>query len=153
MPLPPGLAEARRTIAIICAAVGLLALIGGVAYSFQETGDGCGSGWSAARKPLPSPLLTPQEIEAIQRERRNPYEAGIEKARPIRECRSAGARRLITAALGAGAILLPVGAVLGYLYWPRREELVDVIDISDDAVGEEPAPTESGGWGDWRRNR
>lgn len=130
--------------------LGLLALAGAVAYSLQETGNGCGSGWAAARKPLPSPLLTQEEIAAIERDKRNPYEAGVAKARPIRECRSAGSSRLIRAGLGGALILVPVGAVLAFLYWPRRENLVDVIDISDGPGGTEPAP-QSGGRGDRRK--
>jgi hypothetical protein len=141
MPLPPGVAAARRPITVICAAVAAVALLGALAYSFQATGNGCGSGWAAARKPLPSPLLTPEEVEAIKRDKRNPYEAGIEKARPTVECRSAGNRRLITAGVGGGLLLLPAGAAMAVLYWPRRQELTEVveveetIDLSDDAGG------------------
>lgn len=134
MSLPPGLASSRRPIGIACAAVAAVAIVGALVYSLSDVGNGCGSGWAAARKPLPSPLLTPAEIEAIQREKRNPYEAGVEKARPIRECRSAGAKRLTSAGVGAGLILLPVGALFGYLYWPRREELVDEYYVEEPVV-------------------
>lgn len=147
MPLPPGLAAVRRPIAIVCAALGLIALVGAVAYTFQSTGNDCGSGWAAATKPVPSPLLTPEEEAAIIREKRNPYEAGIEKARPIRECRSAGARRLITAGIGGGLVLLPVGALLAYLYWPQRQSAA-LIDLSEDDREPAPAPSERRGWGD-----
>lgn len=132
--LPPGLASARRPIAIVGLALVGLAIVGALAYSFQDVGNGCGSGWAAARKPLPSPLLTPAEVEAIRRDKRNPYEAGVEKARPIRECRTAGAKRLTSAGIGAGLVLLPVGAVLGYLYWPRREELVEEYYVEEPRV-------------------
>ncbi len=135
MELPPGLIAARRLITIICAVLAVLAVGGAIAYSLGDVGNGCGSGWEAARKPLPEPLLTPAEIDAIQQAKRNPYEAGIEKARPIRACRSAGSSRLIKAGVGALLILLPVGALLAVLYWPRRHDSDEVADVSG------PAPT------------
>jgi hypothetical protein len=189
MELPPGLAAARRPITIVCAALAAVAVLAALAFSFQGVGNGCGSGWAAARKPLPDPLLTPQEVETIVREKQNPYEVSVAKAKPIRECRSAGAKRLITAGLGAGVILLPVGALLGYIYYPRREELTDVIDITyeqdmryqppprarptryagpvshdeEDVEDEEEqveredlpgwSPSDSSGWGEWRKDR
>lgn len=137
---PPGLAGARRSITIAGLVVCLLAVLGAVAYSFQETGNNCGSGWAAARKPLPSPLLTEEDKARIQRERLQPYEFGVAKARPIRECRSAGARRLITAGVGASLILLPVGALLAFVNWPRREEQDGYIDLSGDAGPPPGAP-------------
>ena len=129
MPLSPGLAASRRMIAIVCAAVALVAVGGALAYSLSgDVGNGCGSGWAAARKPLPSPLLTEEDKARIQRERLQPYEFGVAKQKPIEECRRKGASRLISAGLGASLILLPVGGILGFLYWPRREELIDVSD-------------------------
>lgn len=134
MALPPGVAEARRLITIVGAALAAMAVVGALVYSFQATGNGCGSGWAAARKPLPSPLLGPADLEMIKRDRRNPYEVGIEKARPTRECRSAGAKRLITAGVGSGLVLLPVGGVLAFLYWPRREDMV-IEEYHEEPVG------------------
>ncbi len=130
MELPPGLIAARRLITIVCAVLVVLALGGAIAFSLGDVGNGCGSGWEAARKPLPSPLLTPAEIDAIQQAKRNPYEAGIEKARPIRECRSAGSSRLIRSGLGAALVLVPVGALLALLHWPRRHDADEVVDLS-----------------------
>jgi hypothetical protein len=154
MELPPGLVAARRLIAAICAVLAVLAVGGAIAYSLGDVGNGCGSGWEAARKPLPSPLLSPAEIDAIQKAKRNPYEAGIEKARPIRACRSAGSSRLIRSGLGAALVLLPVGAILALLYWPKRSEGPspdEVIDISD---GTPSAPLgERVGWGDRSRTK
>jgi hypothetical protein len=149
MSLAPGLAGARRSITIAGLALCLVAILAAVVYSFQETGNNCGSGWAAARKPLPSPLLTEEDKARIERERLQPYEFGVAKARPIRECRSAGARRLIQAGAGAALILLPVGAALAYLNWPRREELEEYIDLAEDGpAGPGPATSERTGWGD-----
>ncbi len=108
---------------IACAAVALLAILGGVVYASLPTGNDCGSGWSAARKPLPSPLLTDAEKEQVTREKRNPYEAATEKARPVEECRRAGEKRLITAGLGSLLLLLPAAGVFifTFLYWPARD--------------------------------
>ena len=131
MELPPGLLAARRLIAIVCAVVAVLAIGGAVAYSLGEVGNSCGSGWAAARKPLPSPLLTPEEVAQIKREGRNEYEAGIAKAQPVRDCRSAGSSRLIRSGLGALLVLIPVGALLAALYWPRRNEPSEVVDLSE----------------------
>jgi len=138
MSLPPGLAAARTPITAVCAALAALAIVGALAYSFQETGNGCGSGWAASRKPLPDPLLTPEEQATIQREKRNPYEASVAKAKPINDCRRAGNRRLIKAGVGGGLVLLPAAAILAFLYWPRREELTDITDITDIDDDDEP---------------
>ena len=122
--LPQGSPAARRTVSIVCGAVALVAVLGAVAYASGSVGNGCGSGWSAARKPLPSPLLTEAEKEQITRERRNPYEAATEKARPIEECRRDGEKRLISAGIGALILLLPAAGVFifTFLYWPSRED-------------------------------
>ena len=121
--LPQGSPAARRTAMIACGALALLAVIGGVAYASLPVGNDCGSGWAAARKPLPSPLLTPQDIERIRREKLNEYEVGAEKARPTEECRRAGEKRLITAGIGSLLILIPAAAVFifTFLYWPSRD--------------------------------
>ena len=138
MPLSPGLAAARRMITVVCAVLALVAVGGALAYSLSgDVGNGCGSGWTAARKPLPSPLLTEADKERIQRERLQPYEFGVAKQRPIEECRRAGASRLIKAGLGAGLVLIPIGGLLAFLYWPRREEMVD---LTDDGYGGPPPP-------------
>lgn len=126
MALQPGLAAARRTIALVCAGLALVAVIGAVVYASGPAGGGCGGGFAAARKPLPDPLLTPAEVEAIRVEKRNPFTARSEKARPVQECRRAGERRIINGGIGASLILLPVLGVLGFLYWPRRDELATV---------------------------
>lgn len=121
---PQGSPAARRTVSIVCAAVALVALLGGIAYASGSVGSGCGSGWTAARKPLPSPLLSEAEKEQITREKRNPYDAASEKARPIEECRRAGEKRLISAGVGSLILLLPAAGVFifTFLYWPRRED-------------------------------
>ncbi len=103
-----------------------MAVIGAVVYASGPAGGGCGSGFAAARTPFPDPLLTPAEVEAIRVEKRNPFTARSEKARPIQECRRAGERRIIKGGIGASLILLPVLGVLGFLYWPRRDERVTV---------------------------
>lgn len=123
MALQPGLAEARRTIALVCAGLALVAVIGAIVYAAGPAGGGCGSGFAAARKPLPDPLLTPAEVEAIRVEKRNPFVARSEKARPIQACRRAGERRIIKGGIVASVILVPVLGMLGFLYWPRRDEL------------------------------
>lgn len=144
MPLSPGLAASRRLIAIVCAVVAVAAVVGAVAYAASPTGNDCGNGWQAATKPLPSPLLTPDEVERILRENLNRYEAGVAKARPIEECRRAGARRLITAGVGAGLVLLPVAGILAFLYWPRREDMV--IDLDDDEPSRPPVSPTGKDW-------
>ncbi len=108
---------------IACAALALLAILGGIAYASLPVGNDCGSGWAAARKPLPSPLLTPQDIERIKREKLNEYEVGDEKARPTRECRQVGNKRLITAGAGSLLVLVPAAAIFifTFLYWPSRD--------------------------------
>jgi len=124
MSLPPGLAQSRRPIAIVCAAFILVAVVGALVFASLDTGNGCGSGWSAVRKPFPSPVFTPQELAVLEKDRKiNRYQARLNKTRPVEQCRRAGAKRLITAGLGAGLVLLGAGGVVGYLYYPRREEL------------------------------
>jgi len=122
--LPQGSPAARRTATIACAAVALLAILGAIAFVSMPVGNDCGSGWSAARKPLPEPLLTDAEKEQVTREKRNPYEAATEKARPTEQCRRAGEKRLITAGLGSLLLLVPAAGVFifAFLYWPSREE-------------------------------
>ena len=124
MPLPSGSPSARRTVTIACAGVALVAVIGAVVYASGSVGNSCGSAWAARTKPLPSPLLTQAEEEAVSRERRNPYEARVEKTRPIQECRRAGNRRLVTAGAGSLVLLLPALGVFIYafLYWPGQED-------------------------------
>ena len=121
--LPQGSPAARRTAMIACAAVALLAVLGGAAYASLPVGNDCGGGWSAARKQIPDPLLTDQEKAAIEREKRNPYEAFDEKARPFRECRRAGEKRLIAAGIGSLLLLVPAAGVFifTFLYWPSRD--------------------------------
>ncbi len=144
MPLPPGIAAARRLITIAGAAVAVVVVVGALVLASKDVGNDCGGGFAAARKPLPSPLLTPAEIEVITRDKTNPYEAGIAKARPIEECRRAGASQLITTGLGAGLLLLPVGGLLGFVYWPRREDLV-VTYLDEPAYTPSPQTTSWGG--------
>ena len=147
MVLPPGVAAARRLIAIVGAVLVIVAVGGALAYASQDTPNGCGSGWSAARTPIPSPLLTPAEIDAIQKAKRNPYEAASEKAKPFEACRRAGSSRLIRAGLGGALVVLPVAGILTFLYWPRREEPTDVIDLGDERDGPAPfTPGRTGGW-------
>ena len=114
--LPQGSPAARRTVSIVCAVVALVAVLGAVAYASLPTGDDCGSGLAAARKPLPDPLLSDAEKEQITRERRNPYEAAIQKARPIEQCRRAGEKRLITAGIGSLILLLPAAGVFIFTF-------------------------------------
>jgi len=140
---------ARRLIAIVCAALVVLAVVGALVYSFQPTGNGCGSGWAAARKPIPSPLLTEEEKQLIARDRLQPYEFGLAKQLPIEECRRAGSRRLISAGLGALVVLIPAGAILAFLYWPRREDLVDeyeVVGAPDEPDGPNSVPPKRTDW-------
>jgi len=135
MSLPPGLAQARRLIAIVCAAFILVAVVGALVFASLETGNGCGSGWSARTKPFPSPVFTPAELAILEKNRKiNRYQARLDKTRPIEECRRAGNKRLITAGLGGGLVLLCAGGVLGYLYWPRREDMT----TTDYYYAEEP---------------
>jgi hypothetical protein len=144
MALSPGVASSRRVIAIAGAALVLLAVVGAVVYASGDVGNGCGSGWAASRTTIPSPLLTDAEKEALKKSKSNPYEAASQKARPYEACRRAGNHRLIQAGLGAGLVLLAVGGLLGFLYWPRREELTDVIDLDDEP---EPfVPRQTSGW-------
>lgn len=150
MPQSPGVVPGRRTIATVCAVIAALALVGALIFSFGSVGNGCGSGWEAARKPLPDPLLTPEEQARIQREKLNPYEFSVAKAKPINDCRREGNKRLVTAGVGALLVLLPVGGLLGYLYWPRREDLTDVYLDDDDDVNPDPVPTKRSSWGDFR---
>jgi len=119
----PGGAAGRRTITLVCAALAVVATIGGLAFAATgSVGDNCGSGLKAWRTSLPSPLLSDAEKAEIVRTRQNPYEAATAKARPFEECRSAGAKRLVQSGVGSGLILLPVLGVLAYiyLYWPRH---------------------------------
>ncbi|MEO5679018.1 MAG: hypothetical protein ABIS47_05040 [Acidimicrobiales bacterium] len=110
----------RRTVFIICAVVALVAVLGAFAYASGSVGNGCGSAFSASRKPIPSPLLSPQDVEKIKNEKLNPYEFGLAKSAPVRECRRAGEHRLITAGLGSLGLLLPALGVFifSFLYWP-----------------------------------
>ncbi len=121
--LPQGSPAARRTATIACAAVALLAVVGAIAYAALPVANDCGSGFSAARTPIPSPLLSAEDIKAIERDKRNPYEAATEKARPFQECRRAGEKRLIAAGIGGLLLLVPAGAVFifTFLYWPRDD--------------------------------
>ena len=145
MPVSPAV---RRTIALVCAVVALIALVGAFIYASGDIGSkgggadptakglavplvDCGGGFEAARTKIPSPLLTPAENE-LALANKNAAAVGVAKARPYEDCRSAGANRLVKAGLGAGLILLPIGALLGFLYWPRREELV--IDLADEPM-------------------
>ena len=119
----PGGAAGRRTITVVCAALAVVAIIGGVAFAATgSVGDNCGSGLKAARTSLPSPLLTEADKAEIDRTKQNPYEFASAKALPFEECRQAGTKRLFTAAGGTGLVLLPVLGVLAYvyLYWPRH---------------------------------
>jgi len=121
----PGGAAGRRTITLVCAALALVAIIGGLAFaSTGSVGDNCGSGFKAARTANPEPLLTDAEKAEIVRTKVNPYEVALAKARPFEECRSAGSKRLITAAGGTGLVLLPVLGILAYayLYWPSHHD-------------------------------
>ena len=157
MPVSPAV---RRTIALACAVVVLVALVGAFVYASGDVGSkgggsdptaqglavplvDCGSGFEAASTKIPSPLLTPQENE-LARVNKNAAAVGVAKAKPYEECREAGASRLIKAGVGAGLVLLPIGALLGFLYWPRREELV--IDLADDAGPSRPFTPRSGGY-------
>jgi len=149
MALPPGLAAARRLITIVCAALALVAVAGALAYASQDTGNGCGSGWKAYGTRAPSPLFTPAELQALKESKRNKYEAASERSAPYNACRDAGSRRLIGAGVGAALILIPVGGILAFLFWPRREELVDEYDDVDDdhAGGPQPvAANRANGW-------
>ncbi len=142
MPVDPA---TRRIIALVCAAVALVAVVGAFVYGSGDTGSqgggvdpaaggvaiplvACGSGFAAARTKIPSPLLTPAETEKARIDK-NGYAVGVAKAKPYEDCRQAGASRLIKAGTGAGLVLLPIGALLGFLYWPRREEMV--IDLHE----------------------
>jgi hypothetical protein len=145
--MPP--VEGRRTIALACAALVAVALVGVLLFSLGDVGNGCGSGWSAARKPLPEPLLTAEEQERIKREKLNPYEFSVAKAKPINDCRRAGGKRLVTAGGIFLLVLLPVGGILGFLYWPRRDDLTDVY-LYDDEPEPDPVPTKRSSWGDYR---
>jgi len=152
MALPPGLAAARRPIAIVCAVLALVAVGGALAYASQDAGNGCGSGWKAYGTRAPSPLFTPAELQALKDSKRNPYEAASERSAPYNACRDAGSRRLIRAGLGASLILLPVAGILGYLFWPRREELVDDYDDYDDDVAGGPTPVAANRGNGWLRH-
>jgi len=119
----PGGAAGRRTITLVCAALAVVAIIGGLAFAATgSVGDNCGSGLKAARTSLPSPLLSEAEKAEIVRTKQNPYEVASAKARPFEECRQAVSKRLFTAAGGTALILLPVlgGLAYVYLYWPRH---------------------------------
>jgi len=149
MALPPGLAAARRLIAIVGAVLALVAVGGALAYASQDTGKDCGSGWKAYGTRAPSPLFSPAELQALKESKRNRYEAAAERSAPYNACREAGSRRLIRAGEGAALILIPVGGVLAFLFWPRREELVDDDDEVDDdhAGGPQPvAANRANGW-------
>lgn len=149
MDLPPGLAAARRLITIVCAALAVVTVVAALAYASGDVGNGCGSAWAAARKPLPDPLLTPAEVEEIKRTKGNPYVVSTAKARPIQACRRAGSKRLITGGLGAAAVLIPLCALLAFLHWPRREELTDeVIDLGEGPAEADPlvTRTSTNGW-------
>ena len=145
--MPP--VEGRRTIALACAALVAIALVGSIIFSLGDVGNGCGSGWAASRTALPEPLLTPQEQERIRKEKLNPYEFSVAKAKPVNDCRRAGGKRLVTAGAIFLLVLLPVGGGLGFLYWPRREELTDVY-LYDDEPDPEPPTTKRSSWGDYR---
>jgi len=147
MALPPGLAAARKVIAIVGAVLALLAIGGALAYASGDTPNGCGSGFKAYSTRAPSPLFSPAELQALKNSKRNPYEAASERSAPYEACRRAGSHRLIRAGLGALLILLPVGAILGFLYWPRREELDEPVVVVDEPSGEERVATErTTGW-------
>jgi len=148
MTLPPGLSAARRLIAIVGAVLVVVAIAGALAYASQDTGNGCGSGWSAASTRAPSPLFSPAELQAIKDSKRNPYQAAAERSAPYEACRRKGSSRLIRAGLGATLVLLPVAGALTFLYWPRREELDgERIDVVDGPEHQEPlAPTRTTGW-------
>jgi len=119
----PGGAAGRRTITLVCAALALVAIIGGLAFAATgSVGNNCGSGFTAYRTANPEPLLTDADKAEIVRTKQNPYEVASAKARPFEECRQAGSKRLFTAAGGTALILLPVlgGLAYVYLYWPRH---------------------------------
>ena len=119
----PGGAAGRRTITLVCAALAVVAIIGGLAFAATgSVGDNCGSGFTARGTANPKPLLTDAEKAEIVRTKQNPYEVASAKARPFEECRQAVSKRLFTAAGGTALILLPVlgGLAYVYLYWPRH---------------------------------
>jgi len=150
MTLPPGLLAARRWIAIAGAVLVLAAVGGALAYASQDVGNGCGNGWEAARKPFPSPLFTDAEKEALKQSKQNPYQAAAVKTRPYEACRRAGSARLVRAERGGGLVLVLVGGILAFLYWPKRAEhpdVVDVIDLDDEPGGPQPfVPNRTDGW-------
>ena len=119
--LPQGSPAARRTAMIACAAVALVAIVGAIAFAATPVGNDCGSGISAARKAIPSPLLTPEDEARISREKLNPYEYADAKAEPFKACRRAGEKRLITAGIGGSLLVVPAAAVFifTFLYWSR----------------------------------
>lgn len=120
----PGGPAGRRTISLICAVLAVLAIVGALAFAASPVGNGCGGGLSAYHKPFPSPLLTDAEKAEIKQSKRNPYEAALEKTKPVNECRRQGTKRLITAGLASLIVLLPVLVVVVYiyLYWPRHND-------------------------------
>jgi len=147
MSLPPGLAQVRRPIAIACAAVILVALAGALVFASLETGNGCGSGWAARGTPNPEPVFTPAEFAALEKDRKiNRYQARLDKIRPYEECRRAGDKRLITSGLGFSVVLLAAGGVLGYLYWPRREDMVEFIEYDEPDEEKAFVPKGNTGW-------
>lgn len=137
-------------IALGCAALVAVTLVGVLIFSLGSVGNGCGNGWAASRKPLPEPLLTVEEQERIKAEKLNPYEFSVAKAKPINDCRRAGSKRLLTAGGVFLFVLLPVMTLLAYLYWPRRDELTDIYLYDDDEPDPEPPPTRRSSWGDYR---
>jgi hypothetical protein len=148
MALSPAMAGSRRLLAIVGLALVLVAVVGALIYASGDVGNGCGSGWAASRKAIPSPLLTDAEKDALVKAKRNPYEAASEKQRPYLACRRAGNHRLVQAGLIGGLPLVAVGGLLGFLYWPRREDLSDETIFLDDEPGDPGpvVPKERTGW-------